>query len=106
MIMAGDGEPRDQGRGTSMALTRTFMTAAMFTSAESAIAELALVFLLRDGGLFSRRVGSVVGSGRSHFFEKMVRRRRKTEFFSAKRRRGKGQWYRPFRDFTPVLKAD
>jgi hypothetical protein len=36
---------------------RTLMSAAMFTSAECAIAKLALVFLLWSGGLFRRRVG-------------------------------------------------
>ena len=45
------------------------MSAAMLTSAEGAIAKLALVFLLRGRGLFGRRVVGRRG-GRGHFWRR------------------------------------
>lgn len=47
-------------------LTGTFMSAAVFTAAESAIAKLTLVFLLGSRCLFGRRVAGRPGSRGSH----------------------------------------
>lgn len=50
------------------------MSAAVFTSAKSAIAKLALVFLLWCGCLFGRRVAGRVRCGWSHFLETVQRK--------------------------------
>ena len=57
------------------------MSAAMFTSAKSAIAKLALVFLLWCGCLLGRRIAGRVRCGWSHFLE-TVQRKATTDLLS------------------------
>lgn len=66
-----------------MLLTRTFVSAAVFTAAEGTIAKLAFIFLLWGRGLFGRRVGGLAGSVGSHVFGR-VRRRQGDAFFSSR----------------------
>lgn len=87
-------------------LTGSLMSAAVFASAESAITELALVFLLRGGGsLLGRRIAGRGGNGGSH-----VNRRCRTagrRFFSeVSRREMKRLDQEPFGTLTPDLEAD
>lgn len=86
------------------------MSTAMLTSAESAIAELALVFLLWSGSLLSRRVCRGT-SGRGHFEVLRPQTGSLSLSLSQERLLDKGQGQRKrlrycsVCEFTPVLKT-
>jgi len=93
----GANFPPSSGLDLSL-LTGSFMSASVFTATEGTVTKLALILLLRSGGLLGRRVAGRPGSRGSHLCGKSSR------IVSGKNRK-KRRWYCPLGNLAPVLKA-